>query len=273
VTGAFAVGGKSEEWDCTLCHFSPFGNLDTPGGGVTLLGVPASYTPGQTYPLVLYLRSDSTAAFSTRKWGFEMTAVRHDDGEGVGTFIHDPDTLQVVMGEGEFASRAYLEHTDLGTRDGLAGPVRWAFSWQAPAAASGKIHFFCAANAADGTQDPGTDFIYTTSDSTLPPGSVDVPPALAARTALAPPSPNPSRGPVTLDYSLAARNRVELSIHDLQGRRVNLLASGWRGPGHVRVVWTGVREDGSAAANGVYFARLRVAGESRTISRKFVIER
>jgi len=276
VTGAAALGGKPEEWNCTLCHSGDRDNLNTPGGRVEILNIPRPYTPGQTYPLTVRLRSDSTAYSATRHWGFELTAVRKSNGTGVGTFVlPNPDTLQIVMGDpaGDFASRAYVEHTFIGTRAGLAGPVQWTFSWRAPATDVGMIYFFCAGNAADGTFDPGNDFIFTTSDSAIGPGSVEVPASIAARTTLAPPWPNPARGPVSFGYSLAARSRIDVAIFDLQGRKVRQLVSGWHDAGVDHVVWDAQGDDGATVSNGTYFARLAVRGEATRLSRKVTIGR
>ena len=68
-TGAPAVGGKPEELNCTLCHFSEGNNLNTPGGRVEILNVPHAYTPGQGYPLTVRLSSDSTAYSPTAQVG------------------------------------------------------------------------------------------------------------------------------------------------------------------------------------------------------------
>ena len=273
-TGAPAVGGKPDEWNCTLCHYAGGDNLNTPGGAVQILNAPAVYTPGQSYALTVRLNSDSTAFSATRLWGFQITAVRASDGTGVGTFVlPDPDSLQILMGEGMLASRAYVEHTSLGTRSGLGGPVQWTFSWQAPPSAAGTIYFFCSANAADGTGDSGNDYVYTARDTTLPPGSVGVVNAIASRTTLALPTPNPARGPVALGYSLAVSGRMELAIYDLQGRQVRRLVSGWReaGPGNAR--WDGRRDDGTIAANGTYFARLATSKDAQALTRKITIGR
>ena len=273
-TGAPAVGGKPDEWNCTLCHYAGGENLDTPGGGVVILGAPASYTPGQSYPLTVRMSSDSTSNSATRKWGFQITAVRASDGTGAGTFVLPaPDTLQILMGEaGDFASRRYVEHTSLGTRAGLGGPVQWSFSWQAPATSVGAIYFFCSANAADGTGDSGGDYVYTARDTSAAPANVEVA-AIASLAALAAPAPNPARGPVTLSYTLAARSRIELAIFDLQGRNVRRLASGWReaGPGNVR--WDGRRDDGTTVPNGTFFARLAMPGTGPALTRKITIVR
>lgn len=272
VTHAPAIASKPAELVCTLCHDT--NDLNVPGGSVRILGVPIVYAPNQVYSLGVRLANDSTASSPARRWGFQITAVRASDGEGTGTFIlPDPDTLQILMGSGDFASRSYLEHTSLGTHDGLASPSVWHFSWQAPSTNVGKIYFFCAGNSADGSQDPSGDWIFTTSDSTVPSSNSGVPALALGVTSLGVPSPNPSRGDVSLDYSLGRSANIDLAIFDLQGRRVRGLASGWREAGAARARWDGAGDNGTRVANGTYFARLKLSGESNAITRKLLIAR
>src|SRR5262245_51486969 len=171
-TGAAAMGGKPGEPNCTSCHqtYDNFGQLinrlNTPGGGVKILDLPANYEPGQTYALRVHFATDSTASFAFRRWGFEMTAVRASDGEGAGTWeLMSGDNLQVVMGSGDFATRAYVEHSFDATHEGNASPVEWSLQWKAPDVASGTVYFFAAGNAANGNLGNDGDFIFTTSDS------------------------------------------------------------------------------------------------------------
>jgi hypothetical protein len=168
-TGAPAVRFKPAEWSCTLCHTSEGNNLNTPGGKVEILDLPATYTAGQTYRLRVRITSDSTAAFAERNWGFQLTAVRASDGEGCGAFVlDDTDSLQVFLGESpDLASRHYVEQTVLGNREALASPVEWTFSWKAPDAPEDTAFFFCAGNAANGNLDPTGDFIFTAADTVL----------------------------------------------------------------------------------------------------------
>jgi hypothetical protein len=174
VTGAPAIRSKPAEFNCTLCHLPDVkNNLNTPGGSVRILGLPKTYSVGQTYRLHVRLSTDSTAAFANRVWGFEITAVRGADGEGLGTFVlDDTDSLQIVSGAegedpGDFGSRSYVEHKYPGTRQGLAGPVDWTFSWKAPDTPADTAYFFCAGNAANGSMDPSGDFIFTTAETVL----------------------------------------------------------------------------------------------------------
>ena len=174
LTGAPAIGGSDPEFDCTLCHQDfarPCGpdpcNLNTPGGGVEILDMPADYVPGIAVPLRVRLWSDSTLSAPGHDWGFQITAVREEDGAGAGTWIlPDPDTLEIVQGLPPFESRSYLEHTILGARDGLAGSVEWAFSWMPPNGNQGKVIFCVGAAACNDNEEPGAgDFVYTVRET------------------------------------------------------------------------------------------------------------
>jgi hypothetical protein len=168
-TGAPAIGPRFAESLCTECHFNldpPYIKVNTPGGQVEILGVPAMYDAGQSYALTVRLDSDSTRTDVGRKWGFQITAIRASDGEGCGSFVlPDPDTLQLINGDTTFVSREYVEHTYLATRDSLDGPVTWTFGWKAPNPPEGKVYFYCAAVAGNGSEEPSGDFVYTTADS------------------------------------------------------------------------------------------------------------
>jgi hypothetical protein len=66
--------------------------------------------------------------------------------------------------------------------------------------------------------------------------------------------PNPSRGPLQMLFSVAKASSVKLSVLDVQGREVQVLASGSYRPGRYQVNWDGRTDRGPLAA-GVYFVR------------------
>jgi hypothetical protein len=104
-----------------------------------------------------------------------------------------------------------------------------------------------------------------TADGTAPVSGVRPAPARTFR--LAPPRPNPSRGPVVLSFSLPEPMDVTAAIWDIAGRRVRELATGRRfeaGPGSLG--WDGRDEAGSPAPPGVYLARVS-AGPARAESK------
>jgi hypothetical protein len=86
--------------------------------------------------------------------------------------------------------------------------------------------------------------------------------------------PNPFHSSTRIEYALPAAARVNLAVHDVQGRRVATLAEGERKPGRFSVRWDGRGEGGRARA-GLYFVRLTVRTEDgeRTMLRKLVLTR
>ncbi|NOT34772.1 MAG: T9SS type A sorting domain-containing protein [Candidatus Eisenbacteria bacterium] len=86
------------------------------------------------------------------------------------------------------------------------------------------------------------------------------PTPVAARLSLAA-APNPTRGDVTLTFSLPQAGNARLWVHDLAGRRVAVLFEGARSAGSERVTWNGRDANGSAVPAGLYFARLEMGDE------------
>jgi flagellar hook assembly protein FlgD len=86
------------------------------------------------------------------------------------------------------------------------------------------------------------------------------------------PFPQPSSGPVTLQYSLAISTPVRVTIHDLRGRLIRTLESGvMHGPGDHPLVWDGLDDKGHEARAGFYFLRVEAGGLSQ--SRRVVLVR
>jgi hypothetical protein len=84
-------------------------------------------------------------------------------------------------------------------------------------------------------------------------------------------TPNPVRGPASFHFALPTSTHVRLEIHDLQGRRVALLADGTFDAGRHDLRWSGQRDGGGMAPAGMYFARFRAA--DRVTTRSFVVLR
>jgi len=77
--------------------------------------------------------------------------------------------------------------------------------------------------------------------------------------------PNPSRGPVTMDFSVAKSAHVTLDVVDLQGRQVSVLADREFSAGRYQLKWDGRSDRGQVPA-GVYFVRF-ITGEKKLVSR------
>ncbi len=88
--------------------------------------------------------------------------------------------------------------------------------------------------------------------------------ASAARLQLAAPRPNPSSGPLEIGFTLPRAAAIDLRVYDVRGREVARVASGSRAAGPQRVTWSGRDRAGAPVSSGVYFIRLRAAGEVET---------
>ena len=86
------------------------------------------------------------------------------------------------------------------------------------------------------------------------------PPPPPTQTALLAPAPNPFHGSTAVNFSLAHAGPVQLAIYSVDGRRVRLLADGFRDAGVYRLAWDGRDDARGAAAPGVYFARFSAEG-------------
>ena len=95
---------------------------------------------------------------------------------------------------------------------------------------------------------------------------------LAASTALVLPSevalgqnyPNPFNPSTLIPYQLAATSPVRLEVFNVLGQRVATLVDGEQGAGSYVARWDGTDAAGGAAASGLYFYRLTVAGAHQT---------
>jgi hypothetical protein len=77
--------------------------------------------------------------------------------------------------------------------------------------------------------------------------------------------PNPTRGSLTAAISLPRDSKVRVSVMDLQGREVAVLADGGFPAGRHEVRWDGRTGSGQAAA-GLYFIRM-ITPEKKFVSR------
>jgi len=81
--------------------------------------------------------------------------------------------------------------------------------------------------------------------------------------------PNPFNPITTVDYSVAARTRVVISVYDVGGRKVRTLVDEVLEPGRYHSTWSGVDDRGVELAAGIYLIRYR-AGE-HVFSKKAVM--
>lgn len=81
--------------------------------------------------------------------------------------------------------------------------------------------------------------------------------------------PNPFNPSTEIRYAIPAEGRARLTVHDVAGALVTILADRHHGEGKHTVVWSGRNEDGTEMASGIYFARLKM--KSGVVSKKLVL--
>jgi subtilisin family serine protease len=78
-------------------------------------------------------------------------------------------------------------------------------------------------------------------------------------------SPSPGPRPVELELTLAHAGRVEITLFDVQGRRVARLFDGTLPTGAHAIRWDGATSTGARVGSGVYFARARTNDGARAL--------
>lgn len=73
-------------------------------------------------------------------------------------------------------------------------------------------------------------------------------------------APNPFNPQTHVMFSLAQPGRVQVSVYDVAGRRVTVVADGMFEAGSQDVLWAGTDDAGRAVSSGVYFVRIEGAG-------------
>jgi len=145
------------------------------------------------------------------------------------------------------------------------------------------IAFDDAGAVADTTYE-GTLYIYSHDDSSVQ-GAGDLLPDLivtllattssgvtgvgeepeALATRLAPNQPNPFRADTMIRFEVAQAGQVDLSVFDVQGRRIRRLVDGWLDPGSYAWTWDGRTDDGRETGPGVYFYQLATTEGTKTM--------
>ena len=108
------------------------------------------------------------------RYGFEVTAL-DDQGKKAGDLVvTDASRMRIVDGAANFQGRQYIEHILAGTAPIAANQGSWTFTWRAPGESVGRVTFYVSSNAANGSNTNQGDYIYNTSQSVQPAGSLTI---------------------------------------------------------------------------------------------------
>jgi plastocyanin len=136
--------------------------------------------------------------------------------------------------------------------DGTTTRFDWTYT------TAGKHDFFCYIH------EPvmeGTVMVVTTT--------ADVPPGVIRKATFSrPPAPNPARGDVSFAVALPRAMPVQISVLDVEGRRIARIEDAPLGAGEHPFRWNGRADSGAPVGSGRYFIRFAAGGsvETRAVS-------
>ena len=149
------VAGGFGEPSCHSCHLD--NPLNAPGGTLAIAGVPAAYTPGAKYTIVVTL-----ARAGMKRGGFEIAArfaTGHERGRQAGSWRPLDARVQLIHSQADPALE-FVQHNLAGSHAPTKGANSWTLEWTAPAAAGAPVQFNVAGNATNDDDSPLGDYIY-----------------------------------------------------------------------------------------------------------------
>ena len=81
--------------------------------------------------------------------------------------------------------------------------------------------------------------------------------------------PNPFNPETTISFSIPQDSKVELSIYNIKGQKVKILAKRDFEKGIHKVIWNGKDENGKPISSGIYFYKIKV--KDKMISKKMLL--
>ena len=147
--------------NCTSCHGDY--SLNTAGGGITVTGLPQSYTAGQAYPFTVKI---THSAANRTVWGMSIKAVDTLTHAVIGTWTTtNPNTS--IKGTPTIANGNYeLSHANAATSTATNTYTYSNLTWTAPAvptAVQARVKFYVSAIAGNNNGNEAGDYAYSTS--------------------------------------------------------------------------------------------------------------
>jgi uncharacterized protein (TIGR03437 family) len=150
--------GAPGELTCATsdCHNS-FA-LNSGPGTLSITGLPSTYTPNQEITITVTLNQSNRV-----RYGFQVTALDDQNRRAGEMSITEP--ARTLRAFSQTNGREYISHSSDGTTPNGSNQNSWTFRWKAPAQSVGRVTFYVAGNAANGSGSSVGDYIYTRTAS------------------------------------------------------------------------------------------------------------
>lgn len=136
-----------------------------------------------------------------------------------------------------------------------------SFVWVAPGQGTGEVRLYWAGLQGYRTYGADTSFVLVSEEATT---GIDDNPLEPVGLALRQNYPNPFNGDTRIEFVSSGKEKVNISIFDISGRKVYSRDIYSVGAGTQFVIWAGESEDSEPLSSGVYFYRLQYAEKSVT---------
>lgn len=257
---ASSTGAPSEN-SCAVsgCHDTYLSNFGTASLNISIIPDVHEYVPGNKYTVKISIADNNISRF-----GFQFVALKNSDQSNAGNIeVTDANRTQVIYNYLNLLDRQYATYTYLGSEAVTTGLGEWTFEWIAPQQNTGSVSFYFAGTSADNDGTDNGDHVYTQSLQ-LNEGTASAASELKNENPLML-FATPNSSVLVADFSLAEKSKVELSIYDLSGKKLETFSDNFLEAGKHRLHF----DIGEKFFSGIYIANLKI--NLYSISKKIAI--
>jgi FlgD Ig-like domain len=84
--------------------------------------------------------------------------------------------------------------------------------------------------------------------------------------------PNPFNPTTTIEFSIQHNSKIELSIYNIKGQRVKILAQNNFTKGSHSIIWDGIDESGKYVSSGIYYYKLEANGKTEVFKKCLLLK-
>ena len=84
--------------------------------------------------------------------------------------------------------------------------------------------------------------------------------------------PNPFNPSTSIEFSIQNDSKIELTIYNIKGQKINILAQNEFTKGSHSVIWNGDDNLGKSVSSGIYFYKLDVNGKTEAVKKCLLLK-
>ena len=84
--------------------------------------------------------------------------------------------------------------------------------------------------------------------------------------------PNPFNPSTTIEFSIQNNSEIELSIYNIKGQKIKILANNIFSKGSHSIIWNGDDENNEPVSSGIYFYKLNVNGKTEAVKKCLLLK-